>query len=221
MVVDKLARAADVLRLAEIKAGLGRGAYSAERDLAAPAPKVGALGALDVDLSPGSVVGVAGSTALLLALVGSAGAGERWTAIVGMPDLGVTAATEFGVDLSRLVLIPNPGVHSPRVLAALVDGFDVVVVGEAVSLRPGQRRSLLGRARGKRTTLFTPPWPEAPVRVVADTPSWEGIGQGRGYLRRQRLVVRRSGRGGEWSVQVQLPAGAQEPPRGQELRRVG
>lgn len=186
----------------------------------APGPGGEPLEALGVSLLPGSAIGVAGSTALLLALVGAADAGEKWTAMVGMPSLGVAAAAEFGIDLRRLVLIPEPGPRSAEVLAAIIDGFDVVAVGEGARLRPGQRRSLLGRARTQRTTVFAP-WREMPTRLAVERTAWEGVETGGGYLHQRQLTVRRSGRGGERLVRVRLPGGAAPQGRQEALRRVG
>src|SRR5690625_7316523 len=104
----KLARAERALRQAEIKAGMRSETPAIQADFR-PTPGPGASGdpleALGVDLLPGSAIGVAGSTALLLALVGTAGAGEKWTAIVGMPSVGGAGAAEGGVDRPRLGLI--------------------------------------------------------------------------------------------------------------------
>src|SRR5699024_7531528 len=111
-------------------------------------------------------------------------------------SLGVAAAAEFGIDLRRLVLIPEPGPQAAGVLAAIVDGFDVVAVGAGAVLRPGQRRRLLGRARTQRTAVFAP-WREMPTRLAVERTAWTGVGSGGGYLRQRRLTVRRSGRRGE------------------------
>ena len=219
----KLARAERALRQAEVKAGMRSETPAIQADFR-PTPGPGASGdpleALGVDLLPGSAIGVAGSTALLLALVGAAGAGEKWTAIVGMPSLGVAAAAEFGIDLRRLVLVPEPGPQAAGVLAAIIDGFDVVAVGAGAVLRPGQRRSLLGRARTQRTAVFAP-WREMPTRLEVEGTTWTGVGTGGGYLRQRELTVRRSGRGGERVVRVQLPSGAMPQRRQEGLRRVG
>lgn len=219
----KLARAERALRQAEVKAGMRSETPAIQADFR-PTPGPGAGGdpleALGVDLLPGSAIGVAGSTALLLALVGAAGAGEKWTAIVGIPSLGVAAAAEFGIDLRRLVLVPEPGPQAAGVLAAIIDGFDVVAVGAGAVLRPGQRRSLLGRARTQRTAVFAP-WREMPTRLEVEGTTWTGVGTGGGYLRQRELTVRRSGRGGERVVRVQLPSGAMPQRRQEGLRRVG
>lgn len=219
----KLARAERALRQAEVKAGMRAETPAVQADFP-PIPGPGAGGepleALGVNLLPGSAIGVAGSTALLLALVGAAGAGEKWTAIVGMPSLGVAAAAEFGIDLRRLVLIPEPGPQAAGVLAAIIDGFDVVAVGAGAVLRPGQRRSLLGRARTQRTAVFAP-WREMPTRLAVEETTWTGVGSGGGYLRQRQLTVRRSGRGGERLVRVRLPSEAMPQGRQEALRRVG
>lgn len=185
----KQAWAQRILRQAEERAGV-----SVPAPLA-PVPQVEP--GLGVGLGRGSIVGVSGSTSLLLALVGAVLGEQEWVAIAGMPTLGVAALTEFGIDLDRVVFVPRPGAHGAAAVAALVDGFDVVVVGEGVSLTAGQRRSLLGRARRWRTTLFTPTWPEVPTRLVARPVGWEGLGRGRGYVRERRIAVNRPGHGGE------------------------
>jgi hypothetical protein len=49
--------------------------------------------------------------------------------VVGLPALGAVAAVEqHGVPLERLVLVPHPGPDWPTVVAALLDGLDMVVV---------------------------------------------------------------------------------------------
>ncbi|NBH10575.1 hypothetical protein GTY80_45970, partial [Amycolatopsis sp. SID8362] len=67
-----------------------------------------------------------GSTSLLLALLAPATAAGSWAAVVGLPSLGLAAAAEHGADLSRLALVPRPGAEFPAVVAALLDGVDVV-----------------------------------------------------------------------------------------------
>ncbi|GDY29247.1 hypothetical protein GTS_08800 [Gandjariella thermophila] len=77
-------------------------------------------------LRRGSTVPVRGSTSLLLALLATATAEGSWAAVVGVPDLGLLAAREFGVAVHRLALVPRPGAEFPSVVAALLDGVDLV-----------------------------------------------------------------------------------------------
>src|SRR5690625_4218349 len=212
----KLARAESILRLAEQKAGI---APAGRWEPAGELPGAG-VGALGVPLSRGSIIGVTGSTSLLLALLSAAAGEDSWVAVIGKPALGLAALKQFGLSLERMVLVPAPGSHAAGALAALIDGFDVVVVGDAVGLGAGQRRSLLGRARRWRTTLFTPAWPEAPLRLAARPGAWEGAGRGGGYVRTQRIAVRQAGRAGEWLVTI-APGSAPVVERAGGLRRVG
>jgi hypothetical protein len=77
-------------------------------------------------LRRGSTVSVRGSTSLLLALLATATAEGSWAAVVGVPEFGLLAAAEFGVAVHRLALVPRPGAEFPSVVAALLDGVDLV-----------------------------------------------------------------------------------------------
>jgi hypothetical protein len=68
------------------------------------------------------------ATSLLLALIAEASRAGSWCAVVGLPTLGAAAADELGIGLDRLALVPHPGPDWPGVVAALLDGFDIVVV---------------------------------------------------------------------------------------------
>jgi hypothetical protein len=75
--------------------------------------------------------GVTGATSLALALAAGASQAGSWVAAVGLGSLGLVAAAELGVSFERLVLVADPG-REPAgwatVVAALVDGFDIVLV---------------------------------------------------------------------------------------------
>lgn len=60
-------------------------------------------------LPRGTTIAVDGSTALLLTLLATATARGSWAAVVGMPSLGLLAASEIGVALCRLALVLAPG----------------------------------------------------------------------------------------------------------------
>ncbi|WP_188484539.1 hypothetical protein [Cellulomonas carbonis] len=148
-------------------------------------------------LARGSTVVVDGSTSLVLALLAQASAEGAWVALVGLPDAGVLAAHQLGLALDRVALVPAPGADAPTVVAALLDGFDAVVVGPAAVLADADRRRLAARARERSAVLVpTTPWPGAHVVLDAAGAHWEGLGRGHGRLRSRRLTVRRTGRGG-------------------------
>ena len=147
-------------------------------------------------LHRGGTLVVTGSTSLLLALVARASQEGAWVAVVGLPGVGVLAAQQSGVDLDRLALVPCPGPDAPTVLAALIDGVDLVIVGAAAALVDPDRRRLMARARERGTVLLsTVPWSGAHLVLTAEPVGWTGLGAGYGHLRSHRLVVTRGGRG--------------------------
>src|SRR5690348_17710992 len=68
------------------------------------------------------------SASLALALAAGASRAGEWVGFAGWPDLGVEAAAAMGVELSRTVVVPEPGEHWLEVVAALVDVLRVVVL---------------------------------------------------------------------------------------------
>src|SRR5271154_973255 len=60
-------------------------------------------------LRRGSTVAVSGSVSLVLAVLGAASADGAWCAMVGMPPISAESARDFGIELSRLPLVPSPG----------------------------------------------------------------------------------------------------------------
>ncbi|WP_423464829.1 hypothetical protein ACO229_10290 [Promicromonospora sp. MS192] len=217
------------------------GPAAAEARPAEPAPSHGRVGHPDerarvlpvhphlADLLPdgglraGTTVAVRGSTSLLLTLLAEASRDGAWTVLVGYPAAGMAAAADAGCDLGRTLMVPLPagsGVDAPAVLAALIDGMDVVVVGPEVTLLDRDRRRLAARARDRGTVLLS----SAPALSAGSSPSrtgstgrrsstqragwvgadvvlevvgggWGGIDHGVGWLRRRTLRVRRTGRG--------------------------
>lgn len=161
-------------------------------------------------LDRGSTVVLDGSTALVLALLAEASRSGSWVGIVGLPRVGVLAAHQQGLDLEKVVLVPVPGPDGPTVVAALLDGVDVVVVGD-VALSDADRRRLSARARERGAVLLsTTPWPGARVVLTVTESCWDGIGQGHGRLRERRLIVRGGGRGSAargWRAEVSLAVG--------------
>ena len=161
-------------------------------------------------LRRGSAAVVTGSTSLLLALLAEVSRAGSWVAVVGAPGIGLLAVAEAGVDLDRLVLVPQPGVESATAIAALLDGMDVVVVGPRAVLLDTDRRRLTSRARERASIILaTTPWPGAHLVLTAERSQWSGLGAGHGRLLSRQLTVTRTGRGSAGSRQQQevwLPA---------------
>lgn len=154
-------------------------------------------------LRRGSTTAVLGSTSLVLAMIAAAcTAREAWAAVVGQPSLGLLAAAQTGVALDRLAVVPRPGVDAPTVVAALLDGIDVVVVGPGTHLADADRRRLMARARDRGSVLLsTAPWAGAGTVLTVEGGRWTGVGEGDGRLRAHELHVTRTGRGSAGQAQ--------------------
>lgn len=186
------------MEVAELAARTRPAALAAERTL----PVSAALdGVLPGGLRRGAVFTVAwgtpGAASLLLCLLAGPSRAGSWCAVVGIPELGLLAAAEAGVDLARLAVIPHPGPQRAAVVAALVDSVDVVVLGPA-PVRAADARQLTARTRRAASVLLVAGgWPEAAdftLSVVGDP--WEGLGPGHGSLSRRCVEVVSRGRRG-------------------------
>jgi len=168
----------------------GVGTFPVPAPLAAVLPRRG--------IARGSVVSLQGqgASSLLFALL--SGPPASWSALVGMPDIGMLAASEFGVDLDRVVLVPEPGPDVLQVLSILVDGVDMVAVTLPPRARPGpgRLRVITGRLRQRGAVLLSVgPWPGADLVLTSRWQGWAGLGRGHGRLLERELVVDVSGRG--------------------------
>lgn len=174
-------------------------------------------------LQRGSVVEVGGTAAMSLSLALAAGVmpagSSRWAAAVGFPSVGLVAAAQMGVPLDRLALVPEPGSRWAEVVAALLDGVDLLLLSPPAGLRASDARRLAARAR-ERGVVLVPVrhrgagrWPESPD-LLLETASveWTGLGNGFGYLRHRRVEVALSGRrvagGRRRSASLSMPAAA-------------
>jgi hypothetical protein len=155
-------------------------------------------------LRRGSIVAVAtgrsapasGGTSLLLALLSAASRAGSWCAVVGVPGLGALAAAESGIALDRLALVPNPGPEWPTVVAALIDGVDVVVAAVPGPVSASISSRLVARAR-QRGSVLVPfgQWSGADVTLQVMNGRWDGLGAGHGRLRRRTVTITARGRG--------------------------
>lgn len=157
-----------------------------------------------------------GGTSLILALLAEASRAGSWCAVVGVPTFGAGAAAEAGIALDRLALVPNPGPEWPTVVAALIDGVDVVVTAVPTTVSASVANRLAARAR-QRGSVLVPygRWDGADVTLQVVRGVWEGLGAGRGRLRRREVTVSARGRGAAArpkEIKVWLP--------GDELTRV-
>jgi hypothetical protein len=165
-------------------------------------------------LRRGSTVSVTGSVSLLLALLGAASAEGAWCALVGTPPVSAESASEYGIELSRLAVVPHPGKGWSTAVGALLDAVDVVATRPPGHVVPGDVRRLAARARTRDTVLVPfltgeATWPGADLRLRVQDGQWSGIGEGYGRLRQRRVTVNVEGRGQAArprSAQLWLPA---------------
>jgi len=147
-------------------------------------------------LREGTVVQVEGSTTLLMALLAGPSASGRWVAVAGMPEFGVEAAARFGIDLERLVLVPDPGRQWLTVVAALADVIPVVAVRPAGRVSPAETSRLQARLRQRGTTLLVAgEWAGSDARLGVEASEWQGLERGHGHLAEREVVVSVAGRG--------------------------
>nr|THJ70224.1 hypothetical protein EU244_18140 [Rhodococcus qingshengii] len=145
-----------------------------------------------------SVVAVDGASSVLLSLLASVTGSGKHAAIIGLPKLGLLAATEMGADLARCALIPSPGAAAIDVAAILLDGMDLVVLGLAGAVVPPTRaRAVVARARSKGACLVVTEgrWDGADIRIDSHVAGYTGIGQGYGRITGISVDVEVSGRG--------------------------
>jgi hypothetical protein len=166
-------------------------------------------------LRGGGTLAVQGSTSLLLALLAAPSQAGAWVAFVGAPAVGMLAAADVGVALERTALVPRPGPDAPAVVAALLDGMDVVVTGPRAALTDADRRRLAARARERGALLAsTTSWPGAHLTLDARGGTWSGVDAGAGWLRRRTLSVLRTGRGAAArpvEIDVEVPTVVERP----------
>jgi hypothetical protein len=150
-------------------------------------------------LRPGTVTAVEGSPALALAL--TAGLGEKWCAVVGLPEVHVPAAAAMGgesggLDPMRVLLVDRPGRRWADVVAALADGCALVLTRPPDRPAPQVVRRLTALARRNGCALVVAGhWAGADLRLRVEASHWSGLGAGTGHLRGRRALVVSSGRG--------------------------
>ena len=177
-------------------------------------------------LQRGTTVAVhgTGATSFTLALVGQAVRDGSFLAIVAPESFGLAACLDFDIPLRRVVQFalggagePNGHDHSKwaQAVAAIVEGFDMVVLADRRRVGSSQARQLTARNRERGSVLLRvggPSWPDAAdLRFDVTAPAWTGLGQGHGHLRERRVSVQVAGRrfhGRARSHELMLPARA-------------
>ncbi len=137
------------------------------------------------------------SASLALAVAAGASQAGEWVGFAGCRDFGAEAAAELGMELSRTVLVPDPGEHWLEVTAALVDVLRVVVLRPPASVDERAASILDSRLRNRSAVLVVQGhWPRVEARLSTRESAWSGPVAGTGWLeqRRASVVVQRRGR---------------------------
>jgi hypothetical protein len=146
------------------------------------------------------------SPSLAAALVAGPSQAGDWVGIVGVPDLGLEAAAQFGIDLDRTVVVPHPGELWLSVTAGLLDVAAIVVVKPPVPVSAQQAERLKSRLRIKDAALVCwGEWPRCDATLTITESSWVGLGRGHGRLTARRVVVSVRGAGPVRHIPLWLP----------------
>jgi len=136
--------------------------------------------------------GSPGASSVALGLLAAATSAGRWCAVVGLASVGLAAASELGLALDRLVVVPFASTRPAKVLAPLLEGCEIVLVAGWAYPNLGETRRLAAHARERRSILLPlrvgsfgllgrwPVPPDVSLRVVGSRPV--GIDRGGGHL---------------------------------------
>jgi len=160
----------------------------------------------DRGLIPGAVYSLPPHASVMWALIAEATQNNHYVATVGRQHLGFHAATEYGVNLDRLIVVPPIGRQWWSAVAALVDVVSIVVFSPSGRLpSPSARDTLMSRARERGCVLLaTSSWPAANGHIAVEDTQWEGLGPGHGVLSSHELTLRYTPRHGAASRRVRL-----------------
>lgn len=150
---------------------------------------------------------IGSSATLLMALLAGPSAAGAWCGVVGVPEFGVEAAAAFGIDLDRLVLVPNPGDRWLGVTAAIVDVLGIVATRSPERLADASVARLTARLRQRGATLIVlGSWPQSEAVLSISQSNWSGIGSGHGHLSARQVTVTVTARTGRpRSARLWLP----------------
>lgn len=165
----------------------------------------------------GSTLAVHGNSATSfgLALVGQAVRDGSFLAIVAPSSFGLASCIDYDIPLRRVVqfVLPADGAKWAQAVAAIIEGFDIVLLADRHRASASQGRSLAARNRERGSVLVRvggTSWSEAAdVRFDVNATEWAGLGQGFGHLKARQVAVQVAGRryhGGAKVHRLMLPA---------------
>ncbi len=176
---------------AEVLAGLRRRLQRAEGSTRSLPVHPALQAAVGPSLRTGSVYSVIGATTLGIGLLAGASIEQSWCAAVGFPHLGLESAHEWGVDLQRLILVPQLCADQwVDCLSTLVEAVDVVLACAPPPMAPSTRSRLEARLRHRGAVLIVADaWPRAAATLAVHSTRWRGLDCGHGHLIGREFVI--------------------------------
>ena len=143
-----------------------------------------------------------GATSLGIALLAHASSNGHWCGVVGLRHPGVLAMKELGLDVDRVIFVPEPDNKWAEAAAELFDGVELLLVAPPHRVPHGTARQLIARAKERHVVMLVvlehaehwPIVPEFTLSLVSS--SWQGVGRGDGRLAARRVGVVGQGRRG-------------------------
>lgn len=159
-------------------------------------------GVLPQGLPCGATVLTEGQAALSSAFLLAAAPVQMgaWLGAAGLAAFGAQACAEAGVAPERVVVVRDTPSRTDemwgQVLAALIDGFDVVLFGAAARVRAGTARRIQSRLqqRGAVLVIVGAAGPFSCDLTVASRAVWSGLGHGHGRLQTRQVHLEVTGR---------------------------
>ena len=137
------------------------------------------------------VTSCAECAALVVDLVSHVSAAGGHVGVVAWPDLSLAQVDEDG-DLSRVIVVPDPGAEPWAVTGVLCEGLDLVVHRGVGKLSPTRARPVLAKVRGGQAALLTvgTRLPGTAMDIGAEVVAVRGVGRGVGRIRGVDIDVR-------------------------------
>lgn len=159
-----------------------------------------------LSLQTGATYGVDSASLAMALMAGPSGDGA-WCGVVGSAEFGIEAAAAAGIELSRTILVPDPGDQWLEVTSALIDVLTVVVVKPPAGASEGAVSRISARLRQRGAMLIAwGDWPRCDARLSLNDAEWIGLGQGHGHLQaRQATVSVRKGTAPAEQLRLWLP----------------
>lgn len=148
------------------------------------------------------------SASLAMMLLAAPSQEGAWSAVIGADDFGIEAAAELGVDLTRTVLVPDPGEQWLEATAALVDVVTLVLLRPPPGVTERTASRISARLRKRSSALIAwGRWPGSEARLSLQSSTWSGLDAGHGRLRSRRVTVAvRRGSAPAREAELWLPA---------------